>query len=160
MNRKATNFCLISVFSFAAFLAPFTSTARAQSTAAKAAVESRTYVASREVTMQAVVDSVVKAPTSGMAPGGHVILATGSGNLDGSVGPYALSGAKPLSLVPGQRVTVTGVKATFANRPVFLVRSVNTGSETFNVRTKSGFLITPRMKEHIAKASSKLGGAQ
>lgn len=161
MKRLAVIFCLVSFLSLAPLAAP--SIANAQSTAVKSSLPVRVYASSREVTLQATVDQIVKSPNKTLAPGGHVILATPSGRLDGSVGPYALNssknGSKPLDLVPGQRVTVVGVRSTFGNSPIFLVRSISTGSATVNIRTKNGFLINPSMAKHTTKVSN-FGGAR
>jgi hypothetical protein len=154
MKRMAVIFCLVAFTS----LVPATPNLNAQSSATHKPALSGTYVASREHTVQATVEQVVPRGTKGLAPGGHVILATPTGRLDGALGPYALGGEKPLSLVPGQRVTVVGANSTFANQPVFLVRSINTGSSTVNIRTKDGFLIKPSMAKHTLKVA-KLGGA-
>ena len=161
MKRMAAIFCLVSFASLAAFTAPLAT--NAQSTATRKSALAGDYVASREITVQATVEEVAARGTKGLAPGGHVILNTPTGRLDGSLGPYVLSSQKPLTLVPGQRVTVVGSNSTFANRPILLVRSINTGSNPVNIRTKSGFLIKPSMDRHtlkVTRVAARVGGAQ
>jgi hypothetical protein len=105
------------------------------------------YQASKEVTLEGTVYSVITKPTAGMLMGAHAILATPAGDVDAHLGNYAMKGANPLTLTPGERVQVVGVMSTRAGgRQVLLVRTVQAGSHTYTIRNKNGFLLKPATK--------------
>jgi hypothetical protein len=112
-------------------------------TTSRAAVPAPRYEASKEVTLQGnVLDVVTKAP-AGKLIGAHVIVATSSGDVDAHLGVYALKGTNALTLTPGERVQLVGVMTTAGANQVFLVRTIQAGSQTHQIRNVHGFLLRP-----------------
>jgi DNA/RNA endonuclease YhcR with UshA esterase domain len=103
------------------------------------------YDITKEVTLTATVSSVVKTPTREMnlLPGSHLMLATGSGKLDATLGKYAMRNAGVLSITPGQQVRVTGVVTTVRNQQVFVTRLVQVNGQTYKVRNEHGVAVAP-----------------
>jgi hypothetical protein len=119
------------------------------------------YDATKEVTLQGTVENVLRTPSRGMLPGAHVMLATGSGIVDTHVGPFAFKGFHPLSVAPGERVSVVGVMKTIRGNEVFLARTVKVGDEEYKIRGQHGAILVP-MNPAIAKvkANKTVGGAR
>jgi hypothetical protein len=107
------------------------------------------YVASKEVTLEGTVASMVTKPTAGMLIGAHVILATPTGDVDGHLGTYAMKGTNPVSLTPGERVQMTGVMIMAEGKRVFLVRTIQAGSHLYTIRNEHGALLrgTPKASQ-------------
>jgi hypothetical protein len=119
------------------------------------------YDPSKEVTLKGTVENVLRTPSRGMLPGAHVMLATGSGLVDTHLGPFALKGFHPLSIAPGERVSVVGVMKTVRGNEVFLARTVKVGDEEYKIRNEHGAVLAP-MNPAIAKAKANktMGGAR
>jgi hypothetical protein len=115
------------------------------------------YDATKEVTLQGTVENVLRTPSRGMLPGAHVMLATGSGMVDTHVGPFAFKGFHPLSVAPGERVSVVGVMKTVRGSEVFLARTVKVGDEEYKIRNEHGAILAP-MNPAIAKAKANRSG--
>jgi hypothetical protein len=104
------------------------------------------YEASKEVTIEGSVMSVVTKPSAGMLMGSHVIVATPSGDLDAHLGTYAMKGANSFTLTPGEHVQMVGVMSTAEGNRVFLVRTIQSGSHLYKIRNEHGFLLRPTTK--------------
>jgi len=123
----------------AALLAMF-SIAPAPAAAGTTAVHSQRYDASKEVTLQATVANVVEKTSQGIG-GAHLMLETRSGVLDGSLGGFALKGKDALSFSAGKQIKVTGAKMMFAGKEIFVIRTVEMGGRTYNIRNERGFAL-------------------
>jgi hypothetical protein len=89
-------------------------------------------------------------------PGAHVMLATGSGMVDTHVGPFAFKGSHPMSVAPGERVSVVGVMKTVRSNQVFLARTITVGDEKYKIRNEHGVVIMP-MNPEIGKSKTTGG---
>jgi hypothetical protein len=119
------------------------------------------YDATKEVTLKGTVENVLRTSSRGTMPGGHVMLTTSAGTVDTSVGPFAFKGYRPLSVAPGDSVSVVGVMKTLRGNEVFLVRTVKVGDEEYKIRNEHGVAlisINPAIAE--AKANRTKGGAR
>lgn len=110
----------------------------------KSAVPHR-YDITKEVTLAGTVSNVVKAPTREMKmlPGSHLMLTTGSGKMDASLGKYAMRNAGVLSITAGQQVRVTGMITTVKGQQVFVTRLVQVNGHTYKVRNEHGVAVAP-----------------
>src|SRR5208337_3190379 len=82
------------------------------------------YDITKEVTLAGTVSRVYAKPADGMTFGSHLMLETASGQLDASLGKWALQGKGGLSVAAGQAIEVTGVMKTIKEKQVFVVRTV------------------------------------
>ena len=91
------------------------------------------YDITKEVTLTGTVSNVVKTPTREMKmlPGSHLMLATGSGKLDASLGRFAMRNQGVLAITAGQQVQVTGVVTTVKGQQVFVTRLVQVNGHTY-----------------------------
>jgi hypothetical protein len=96
------------------------------------------YDASKEITLEATVTNVVKIK-GGTLAGSHLVLSTSKGTLDGALGPFALRGVHAMPVASGDHVKVVGVMTTIHNLNVFLIRTVENGNHTYNIRNERGF---------------------
>jgi hypothetical protein len=110
-------------------------------TAPKRVAPAPRYEIGKEVTLDATVTKVLKAGNSGMLAGGHLMLSTSKGVVDGHLGPFALRGRNAISVSAGEHLKVVGVMTTYRNSNVFLVRTVESGSQTYTIRNEHGFPI-------------------
>jgi hypothetical protein len=117
------------------------------------------YDASQEITLSGTVSAVLAKPSAGMIPGSHLLLTTGSGTVDVSLGTFGLQGEGALSVAAaGQQVLVTGVMNTLRNRQVFIARSVKVGGQMYLMRNKHGIPLSPAGRQRsIANATQNNG---
>jgi DNA/RNA endonuclease YhcR with UshA esterase domain len=103
------------------------------------------YDITREVTLTGTVSGVVKTPTREMKmlPGSHLMLATGSGKLDASLGRFAMRNQGVLAITAGQQVQVTGVNTTVKGQQVFVTRLIQVNGHTYRVRNEHGIAVAP-----------------
>lgn len=113
-----------------------------------------------EVTLTGVVLNVLRAPSQGMIPGSHILLATSSGNVDASLGRWGLEGGGALSAAPGQVVEVTGVMKTLLDKPVFVVRTAKVGDQTYQIRNELGIPVSPQSRERALQNAAQKGVSQ
>lgn len=118
------------------------------------------YDSRNEVTLTGVVVNVLKAPSQGMIPGSHVVLATAAGQVDASLGRWGLEGNGALSVAPGQVIEVTGVMKTLLDKPVFLVRTAKAGDQIYQVRNEFGLPISPQARERASQSATQEGVSQ
>ncbi len=123
----------------------------------KRAVVAPRYEASKEVTIEGTIQSVVKKPTTGLMLGEHLMLATSKGTVDAHVGGFVMAHPNLLPVSIGESLKVVGVMATINHREVFLVRTVEAGAKTTQIRDAHGFLIRPGAKQRVAQTSLKGG---
>lgn len=115
------------------------------------------YDASREVTLNATVLSVLTKPSPGMIMGSHLLLTTPSGPVDASLGRFGVMGKGALSVVPGQQVEVTGVMKTVKDKQVFLARTVKVGGQVYTIRNEHGFPVFPQARERANGKTEQKG---
>ncbi|MGA3104000.1 MAG: hypothetical protein ABSD53_05940 [Terriglobales bacterium] len=118
------------------------------------------YDVADEVTVSGTVSSIVPRATLGMMPGAHLLLATPSGPIDGSLGRFGLRGAGAVSVSAGEQVEATGVMRTIGGRSVFLVRSVTANGRTYSVRNEHGVLLSPQARQRTGQKTGSNGEAQ
>jgi hypothetical protein len=116
--------------------------ASAQTATVTKRVATPQYDVSKEVTLEGSVTNIA-AFVPGNIPGGHMVVSTSKGTIDGHLGPYALRGKNRISIPPGTRVKMTGAMATVRGNPIFLVRTIDTGATTYTIRSVHGFLLIP-----------------
>jgi hypothetical protein len=126
-----------------------------QAQTAERSVGPLSYDASKEVTLNGTVLSVLAKPSPGMVMGSHLLLTTPSGPVDASLGRFGLMGKGALSVAPGQQVEVTGVMKTVKDKQVFLARTVKVGGEVYTIRNEHGFAVSPQARE---RANRKTAG--
>jgi hypothetical protein len=122
-------------------------------------VVSPKYDLTQEVTLAGTVSSVVKntTPEMQMLGGSHLIVETTSGNIDASLGGYALKAEGALSVSPGQQVQVTGVMKTIRDQEVFVTRLVQVNGRIFKIRNEHGFVLAPEPRKGVTRPEAKGG---
>lgn len=83
------------------------------------------------------VDSMCKAGT-------HLTLKTDTGNMEIAVGPSQFLKDQALQLKKGDRVEVTGAKATTRRGEMFIARQITAGDKTITLRDDKGIPAWPR----------------
>ena len=107
------------------------------------------YDISKEVTFSATVESVPGKSSDARTQGDFLVLQTKSGSINGTLTPFALNEKGGISISAGQQVKVTGLMMTIRNKQVFLIRTLEIGGRTYQLRTKRGFPV-----EHPAQTSA------
>ena len=136
------------------------STSALQAQATTSAAKSATpfsYDTSEEVTVAGTVSSVLTDAAPGMIVGSHLLLATSSGPVDGSLGRFGLRGYGAVSVAAGQQIEATGVLKTIKDKPVLLVRIVKVGSEIYTIRNQHGVLLSPQARERASRKTGPKG---
>ncbi len=133
---------------FAALLALMLNTGAAHAqtaeTTSKPTIPLR-YDISKEVTLNATVQSVPSKPSGGqLQSGSHAgfVLQTTSGEVQGSLTPFVLNGKGAISITPGEHIQVTGVMTTTTtknNKQAFVIRTITVGGRTYAIRNERGF---------------------
>jgi hypothetical protein len=124
---------------------------------AQSADNSRQYYdVSKEITLSGTVSAVLTKAAPGMVWGSHLLLTTVSGNVDASLGRWALQGKGALSVSVGQQVEVTGVMETLNNQEVFLARTVKVNGKVYTVRNQYGIPLVPQARERAAEKGESL----
>lgn len=117
------------------------------------------YDISREVTLVGRVSSVLTRGSTGMIMGSHLLLATGAGEVDASLGRWGLSGKNALSVRAGQQVEVTGVMKIMRERQVFVVRMVKLSGRVYQIRNEHGIEVSPQARERASRQTVQNGGS-
>lgn len=118
------------------------------------------YEVAREVTLQGTVSKVLAKPGVGMIFGSHLLLQTGSGELDASLGRWAMQGKGAVPLTAGQQVELTGVVKTLIKRQVLIVRTVKLGGQVYTIRNQNGVEVSPRTRERSGQQAGRKGKLQ
>lgn len=113
------------------------------------------YDITKEVTLSGPVTGVVHGPTAGLIPGSHVLLLTGAGTVDASLGKWGLHGKTAPTIANGDQVTVRGVMKTIRNREVFFVRTMIVGGRTYAIRNQHGVPVSPQSRERSETTAQK-----
>ena len=102
----------------------------------------QSYDANREVSL---VGTVVKYdPASTVPPmGAHVLVQTGSGQVDVHLGNAKVLAANHLQLNAGDNVRIVGESMALGDSTYFAARIVQKGLQAVAVRNTRGFLLTP-----------------
>ena len=116
------------------------------------------YDASREVT---VTGNVQGFSVSSKGPSGaHLLITTSNGLIDTHVGSFALMGGQPLSLRPGERVSVVGVMTWVGGSRILLARTVSTSTKSYVIRNQNGALLFPHPTGQVRFKIVTRGGEQ
>lgn len=102
----------------------------------------QTYNANREISL---IGTVVKYETASAVPpiGAHVIVQTGSGQVDVHLGNAKVLQANHLELNPGDNIRIVGEPMALGDGTYFAARIVQKGTQAVAVRNVRGFLLTP-----------------
>ena len=132
----------------------------AAKTTTKPAIPLR-YDLSKEVTLNATVESVPSKSSAGLLHSGSsagFVLQTSSGPVQGRLTPFVLNGKGAISIKPGQMIQVTGVMMTMKNeKQVFVIRTIQTGGRTYAIRNERGFPLEHPGQNPSATTESKGG---
>lgn len=99
------------------------------------------YDVSKETTTKGTVQQVVVKQSRGPLTQANLLLATSKGTVNVPLGPFAMRGKNPVSLAPGQSVTVTGETVTGPRGSMYMARTIETSGKAYNIRNKYGSLI-------------------
>lgn len=111
------------------------------------------YDITKEVTLSGPVTGVLHGPAAGMIPGSHLLLLTGAGTVDASLGKWGLQGKTAPTIANGEQVTVRGVMKTLRNREVFIVRTMLVGGHVYSIRNQHGVPVSPQSRERSEKTA-------
>jgi hypothetical protein len=109
------------------------------------------------VTLSGTVSSVLARPAEGMIVGSHLVLETGSGRVDASLGKWGLAGKGALSVEAGEAVEVTGVMKTIRDKQVLMVHTVKVGSQVYTIRNQHGVPVSPQSRERASHLAAQKG---
>jgi hypothetical protein len=113
------------------------------------------YDITKEITLSGPATAVYERPVAGMVAGSHVVLLTGSGTVDASLGKWGLHGKGAPTIANGDQVTVRGVMKTLRNREVFIVRTMLVGGHIYSIRNQHGVPVSPQSHERSEKTAQK-----
>jgi hypothetical protein len=109
------------------------------------------------ITLNGTVSSVLARSAKGMVLGSHLLLETGSGKVDASLGKWGLVGKGALSVEAGETVEVTGVMKTIRDKQVLMVRTVKVGSQVYAIRNQHGVPVSPQSRERASRQAAQKG---
>jgi DNA/RNA endonuclease YhcR with UshA esterase domain len=156
MRNSFVYLCLLAVLLLCSSAAPVSAD---ESVAKKRVAHPSRYEAGKEVTLEGTVESLTTKPVAGKMMGGHLMVATSKGTVDGQIGGFVLRGSHAFTATPGEKVKITGVMTTFHGQQAFLVRSIQTPDRTVVVRDAHGFFVLPGVPDHVTRTSTQ-GGAR
>jgi DNA/RNA endonuclease YhcR with UshA esterase domain len=111
------------------------------------------YDITKEVTLKGTVASVITRASQGMIMGSHLMLETGSGRVDASLGKWGMAGKGALSVSAGEGVEVTGVMKTLKDKnEVFVVRTVRANGHLYTIRNAHGIPVSPQSRERASQS--------
>jgi DNA/RNA endonuclease YhcR with UshA esterase domain len=155
MSRKLQGLGLAALLALMLNAGP----ARAQAAEAttKPAIPLR-YDISKEVTLNATVESVPSKSSLGQNQQSGFMLQTNSGLVQGSLTPFVLNGKGAISIKPGQMIQVTGVMTTMKNgKQLFVIRTIQVGGRSYAIRNERGFPVEHPGQNASATTESKGG---
>ena len=152
MRNSFVCLCLLAVLLLSSSAAPVSAD---ESVAKKRVAHPLRYDASKEVTLEGTVESLTTKPVAGKMLGGHLMVATSKGTVDGQIGGFVLRGSHAFTATPGEKVKITGVMTTFHGQQAFLVRTIQTPDRTVVVRDAHGFFVLPGVHEHVTRTSTQ-----
>jgi hypothetical protein len=116
------------------------------------------YDISKEVTLNATVESVPSKSSLGQSQQSGFMLQTASGLVQGTLTPFVLNGKGAISINPGQMIQVTGVMMTIKNnKQLFVIRIITVGGRTYAIRNERGFPLEHPGQNASATTESKGG---
>jgi hypothetical protein len=157
MKRLLNALCTLTVFLFISSLRPVQ--AQTASGVARRATPFN-YDIRDEVTLPGTVTSIRAKAAPGMIAGSHLLIATGSGVVDASLGRFGLHGYGAVSVTAGQQIEVTGVMRTIKDRPIFLVRTIKAGGEIYTLRDQHGVQLSPQARQRVEQKTGQTGESQ
>jgi len=113
------------------------------------------YDVTEEITLSGPVTNIVHGPSTGLIPGSHILLVTGAGTIDASLGKWGLHGKNAPTIANGEQVTVRGVMKTIRNKEIFFVRTMVVGGQTYTIRNRHGVPVSPQSRERGEKTVQK-----
>jgi hypothetical protein len=132
----------------------------AAETTTKPAIPLR-YDISKEVTLNATVESVPSKSSAGLLHSGSsagFVLQTSSGTVQGRLTPFVLNGKGAISISVGDHLKVTGMMMTLKNdRQVFVIRTITVAGRTYAIRNERGFPLAHPGQNASATTESKGG---
>ncbi|MGD0214759.1 MAG: hypothetical protein ABSB87_16150 [Terriglobales bacterium] len=146
-------FAALCVVALASLIAPLTPLQAATGTRN----DGLSYDISKEVTLHGTVSDVLKKPSKGMIMGSHLLIQTGVGSLDASLGRFALQGRGALSIEAGKQVEVTGVMKTLNGKQVLITRTVTVNGHAYTMRNEHGIPVSPQARERAGEKSAHKG---
>lgn len=114
------------------------------------------YEVSKEVTISGAISGLVTKTTPGMLMGAHLLLTTTSGEVDASLGRFAMQGKDAVSVTVGQQIEVTGMMQTIKGKEVFIARTVRAGSRVYTLRNQHGVELPPQTRQRAAERGESL----
>ncbi len=152
MRNSFGPLCLLAVLLLSSSAAPLSAD---ESVAKKRVAHPSRYDATKEVTLEGTVESLVTKPVPGKMLGGHLMVSTSKGTVDGQIGGFVLRGSHAFTANPGEKVKITGVMTEFHGQQAFLVRSIQTPDRTVVVRDAHGFFVLPGARAHVTHTSAQ-----
>lgn len=156
MKRVLAGLVTMALLSIISLLPP------AQGQSAAATADSKrpfSYSVSDEVTLKGTVSSVLTKHEPGMIMGAHLMVNTSAGMVDASLGAFGLKVKGVVAASPGDPIEMTGIMKTMKNKPVFLVRLVKVGNQTYTIRNEHGFPVGPAAGDRSSRNTAENGGA-
>lgn len=156
---------ILQALGFVALLAMALNAAPAHAQAAAATTKSTSplgYDVSKEVTLNATVQSVPSKSSHGLTPESGTqsgfVLQTTAGTIQGRLTYSAVNGQGALSITPGEHVQVTGILTMLKNNTqVFVIRIIQAGGRTYTIRNEHGFPVAHPALNTTAATASKGG---
>jgi len=152
MTRPVTVASAVALLALVVALCP----AHAQTASAKH-TGPLAYNVGAEVTLSATVKTIAANTSTGMFLGPRVVLETNTGTVNASLGRFALRSPNGLPLKPGDHLQVTGVPATFKNKSVFLIRTIQLHGHVYTIRNAHGFPLLRPLVDSQLQSSSRRG---
>jgi hypothetical protein len=118
--------------------------------------DSREYDVSKEVTISGAISGVVAQTTRGMLMGAHLMVTTTSGEVDASLGRWAMQGKDALSVTVGQQIELTGMMQTLNGKEVFITRTLKAGGKVYTLRNQHGIELSPQTRQRAAEKGESL----
>jgi hypothetical protein len=114
------------------------------------------YDVSKEVTLNATVESA-PGKSSNPRTQDFLVLQTKMGSVNGELTPYALNPKWGISISSGEQVKVTGLMMTSQNKQVFVIRTLQAGGRTYQLRNERGFPLA-HVGQNSASSTESKGG--
>jgi hypothetical protein len=114
------------------------------------------YDVSKEVTFSATVESV-PGKSSDARTQDFVVLQTPMGTINGELTPFALNPKWGISISSGEQVKVTGLMMTSQNKQVFVIRTLQAGGHTYQLRNERGFPLGHPAQKSASSTDAKGG---
>lgn len=115
------------------------------------------YDQNKEVTLSGTVSSLIDRASVEPMIGPHLLFTTTAGEVDASLGKFALRGKNTPNLAPGQQVEVTGVMKTIRNKQVFVARTVKVEGRVYSLRSRFGVPVSPQSRKRASQQGAQKG---